>query len=80
MGGFFGLTREKCFNIEFPSQIVSSALAGGGKQNYYLLESELESSTEIEINSGKLPVPGSIEQLQNNYLLFDNQGLNIELR
>ena len=80
VGGFFGLTREKCFNIEFPSQIVSSALAGGGKQNYYLLESELESSTEIEINSGKLPVPGSIEQLQNNYLLFDNQGLNIELR
>ena len=80
VGGFLGFTKEKCFNIEFPSQIISNALAGGGKQNYYILESEIENSAGIEINSEKLPVPGSIEQLQNNYLLFDDQGLNIVLK
>ena len=38
IGGFFGLTQEKCFDIEIPSQIVSSALSGGGKENYLLVE------------------------------------------
>lgn len=80
LGGFFGFTKEKCFTIEFPAQIISNALAGGGKQNYYILESELSDSNSIEINSQSLPMPKTIEQLQNNYILFDEKNLQINFK
>ncbi len=75
--GVFGMTHEKCFDVEIPDQIISQALAGGGTQNYFVLESELESSGIIEINAESLPVSESIEQLQTNYMLFENKGLDI---
>jgi len=77
LGGLVGLSEEKCFDIDIPAQIISNALAGGGKENYYILESELESSSSIEISAEKLPTPSSIEELQNNYALFESKGLNI---
>jgi len=77
LGGLFGLTEEKCFDIEIPAQIISNALSGGGKENYYILESELESSEVIEINARSLPLPSSIEQLQDNYLLFEDKDLGV---
>lgn len=80
IGGFFGFTKENCYNIEFPSQIVSNALAGGGTQNYYILESELQNSNTIEISGESLPIPNSIDQLQENYLLFDDKKLAITFR
>ncbi len=80
VGGFFGLTKEKCFTIEFPEQIISNALAGGGNQNYYILESELNSYSTVEINAGSLPTPNTIDQLNNNYLLFDAKGLQVTFK
>ncbi len=77
IGGFFGMTKEECFEIDIPQQIVSNSLSGGGKENYYILESELQSSKTIEINVQSLPVPTSIEDLQNNYILHEKQGLDI---
>ncbi|MFC1682024.1 hypothetical protein ACFL0X_00205 [Nanoarchaeota archaeon] len=77
LGGLFGLTKEKCFEVEVPAQIVSSALSGGGKENYYVLESELKDSIIIEIDVGSLPVPKTIEQLQDNYNLFDEKSLEV---
>ena len=77
LGSLFGLTEEKCFDYAMPSQVVSNALAGGGKENYYILESELENSNLIEINAPSLPKPTSIEQLQTNYVLFENKGLDV---
>jgi hypothetical protein len=78
--GVFGLTKERCFDIEIPEQLISNALSGGGKQNHYVLESELASSNTIEINAGSLDLPETIEELQTNYLLFESNGLEIELR
>ena len=80
LGGFFGLTKEKCFEVEIPSQIVSNALSGGGKQNYYILESELQKSKTIEINAGSLPLPNSLEQLQDNYILFETKDLDMNFK
>ena len=80
VGGFFGFTKEKCFTVEFPSQVISNALAGGGKQNYYILESQLSDSNTIEISSQSLPTPTTIEGLQNNYILFDERNLNINFK
>ena len=75
--GIFGLTEKKCFDIEVPAQIVSSALSGGGKENYYILESELVDSNIVGINSKSLPIPKSVEELQNNYILFEEKDLDI---
>ena len=77
LGGLFGLTEERCFDVKIPAQIISNALSGGGKENYYILESELESSGTIEINAESLPTPKTIEQLQDNYLLFEDKGLDV---
>ena len=77
VGGLFGLTKDECFEMKMPAQIVSNALSGGGKENYYILESELADANVIEINVGSLPTPNSIEELQNNYILFEDMGLEI---
>ena len=78
--GIFGLTEERCFDLEVPEQIISQVLIGGGKQNHYVLESELISLGTIEINAQSLLVPETIEQLQDNYLLFEEKSLDINLR
>jgi len=77
LGGIIGLTQEKCFEITLPSQIVSSALVGGGKEIYYITEYELQNSDTIEINAESLSKPTSLEQLQENYMLFETKGLDI---
>jgi len=78
--GIIGLTEEKCFEIEIPEQMVSSALSGGGKQNHYILESELANSNSIQINAESLPTPTTLEQVQNNFVLFEDKGLEIGFR
>lgn len=78
LGALFGATKQECFDMEIPAQIVSNALAGGGKENYYILESELDDSSIIEINAQSLPLPVSIEQLQENYLLFEDRDLEVD--
>jgi hypothetical protein len=77
--GFFGVTKKKCVDLEVPEQIISMALAGGGKQRYYVLVSDLERG-RVEIDAERLPVPNSLEQLQDNYILFEENGLEINFR
>ncbi|MEX0932701.1 MAG: hypothetical protein WDZ77_01210 [Candidatus Pacearchaeota archaeon] len=77
LGGFFGFTDERCFDIEFPEQVISNSLSGGGVQNYFVLESQLQSSSTILINVESLPISNSIEELQNNYALFEEKGLGV---
>ena len=80
LGGLIGLTKEECFEVKMPAQIISNALSGGGKENYYILESELAGANVIEINAASLPTPKSIEELQNNYILFEEMGLDIQFK
>lgn len=77
LGGLFGLTQEKCFDVEIPENIVSNALAGGGSRDYFVLESELENSGTIEINAPGFPEPETLEQLQDNYALFEDKELGV---
>ena len=77
IGGIVGLTQEKCFEITLPSQIVSSALAGGGKEVHYITEYELQNSNTIGINAESLQKPTSLDQLQENYMLFETKSLEI---
>ncbi|MEM3091901.1 MAG: hypothetical protein QXD05_02110 [Candidatus Pacearchaeota archaeon] len=78
--GVLGFTEDKCFNINIPSQVISQALSGGGKQNYFISDSELTNSNKIEINAKSLPIPDTIEKLQNNYILFEDKRLDIKFR
>ena len=75
--GFFGGTREECFEIEIPGMKLDYALIGGGKEEHYLLESELEKG-KMKIKVNGLPKPDSVEQLQNNFEAFEGMGVDIE--
>lgn len=77
LGGLLGFTKEDCYEIEIPSQIVSNALSGGGSQNYYITHSELRDSDRIVINAEGIQKPKSIEELQVNYMLLENKKLDI---
>jgi hypothetical protein len=80
LGGIFGMTSQQCFDVEVPTQVVSNALVGGGKQNHYILESILQGSNKIEIRADSLPSPSTVEELQNNYLLFEDMDLEVLFR
>ncbi len=80
IGGIFGITQEKCFDIVIPEQTISNALGGGGKQQYYIAESELEGNTIMDINAGSLPTPKTIEGLQENFIIFEDKGLDIDFK
>ena len=75
--GIFGFTEEKCFDLEIPDQVVSFAVSGGGKQNYYIGESELQSSSKLIINADSFGIPKTVEDLQTNYNNVETGGLDI---
>ncbi len=77
IGGILGFTKEKCFDVTIPSQIISSALAGGGAENYYISEYDLQNYNLLEIGAESLPTPTSLEKLQENYELFETKGLGV---
>lgn len=80
IAGVFGLRKDKCFDVDIPAQIISNVLSGGGKQTHYILESELRDSGFIEINAQGLKLPETLEDLQNNYILFEDKGLDITFK
>jgi hypothetical protein len=80
LGSFFGLTKEECFTVDFPEQVISNSLSGGGKQNYFVLESQLTDSNIVEINADSLPTPSSVDQLSRNYILFEEKGLEVNFK
>jgi len=75
--GAFGLKEERCFDIEIPEQVISSALAGGGKMEIFISESDLQGRGGIEINVPGFKIPETIEQVQDNYNLFESSGLEV---
>jgi len=80
IGGIIGLTEKKCFDVEIPEQIISRALSGGGKTKVYALYTMLEKSNSVEINAPGLPNPTTLEELQNNYMLFEDKVLDVNFR
>ena len=74
----FGATEEKCFNLDIPSQIVDQGVSGGGNQNYYIAESELQNSNILRINARGFGIPSKVEDLQLNYNAIEVSGLDID--
>jgi len=75
--GFFGLTEERCFDLNTPDQNIEFAVSGGGTQNYYIAESELQSSNKIIINTMSFGSVSKVEDLQENYNQVDVSGLSV---
>ena len=78
LSGILGVSSQKCFDIELPEDFVSNVLVGGGSQNYYILESELEGSSSVKIGVESLETPTTLEELQNNYVLVEDKNLEVE--
>jgi len=80
IGGILGMTEKKCFDVTIPSQVVSNVLAGGGKFDSYFLEDDLKSSDALEINAKGFSTPKTIQELQDNYLIFEDTALEVNLK
>lgn len=78
--GFLGLTKEECYEIQVPESVMTRAISGGGKGSISISESELRASNEILINAESLPEPDSLNQIQENYILYESKNLEVELR
>ncbi|MEM0465468.1 MAG: hypothetical protein QXW97_02070 [Candidatus Pacearchaeota archaeon] len=74
--GFFGITEEKCFDMQIPGQTIDMAIAGGGTQKTYFPESRLSSSKKLIIEPEFFNNPKKIEDLQTNFNLVDISHLN----
>jgi len=80
LGGLIGLTEERCFEIEIPEQILTKVLSAGGKTSVIVLDSTLEKSSKVIIDVDDLPDPNSLEQLQQNYILFEGNNVYVDFR
>ncbi len=76
----FGMKEEKCFAIDMPEQLVSFAVAGGGKTSLFISESELKSADKITINTASFTKPSTPEQLQENYNNVELSSLEVEIK
>ncbi|MDP3881449.1 MAG: hypothetical protein Q8Q31_01065 [Nanoarchaeota archaeon] len=68
--GFFGSTKEQCFDINIPESKIEKALIGGGQAEVYLFADSLEKGLLV-LSVPSMPVPNSLEGLQYNYEAFE---------
>jgi hypothetical protein len=78
--GVFGFTQERCFDINVPEQTISQVLVAGGSSEFYLSESNLASGRNMELNVPSFDTPETIEDVQENYVLFDNSRVGVEFK
>lgn len=74
--GAFGGIKEKCFDVNMPETKIESALIGGGKLSTYILESELQKG-KLVVNMESLPTPRNLDELGNNFNLFETRRVDL---
>ncbi|PIN91582.1 hypothetical protein COU57_00010 [Candidatus Pacearchaeota archaeon CG10_big_fil_rev_8_21_14_0_10_32_14] len=79
-GGFLGITKKECVDIEFPETTLSQVLIGGGNAQYYVLESELIVSKAITLNVEGVETPKTIEDVQNNQETIESKIVDVILK
>jgi hypothetical protein len=75
--GIIGSTEKKCFDMVIPDQTVTNAVSGGGTENYYVGESELEGSSKLILDVENFGVPTKVEDLQVNYNNVEIKGVDV---
>lgn len=77
--GLAGLTREECSTVDVAEQVITDVLIGGGNADYYFSKDELKNSNTIELSLDRIIVPETLEELQQNYLLFDVSEIEVNV-
>ncbi|MDA3837186.1 MAG: hypothetical protein PF542_06215 [Nanoarchaeota archaeon] len=78
--GLAGFTKKECVEVEVPEQMITSALIGGGNVEYEFNNNELENYEELEISGMTKRSPESLEALQMNYILVENNELEVVMK
>jgi hypothetical protein len=71
IGGLFGSTEQRCYELDIPAQEIDSALVGGGKAFDYFAEEQLRDSASLKMVVPMFDTPQKIEDLENNYLEWE---------
>lgn len=79
VGGVFGLEEEKCFNLDMPSQELSQVVIGGGNSQEFISEFDLRDSDKIVVRAQMFSMPGSIDEVQDNYIKIEDAVTDIYL-
>jgi hypothetical protein len=80
IGGFFGMTREQCYDIEVPGQTATQLISGGGSATEYFTEDMLKNAKKMSISASFIPLPKSIEDLQNAYSVVEDNKIDVTLK
>ncbi len=75
--GFLGSTKEECFDITLPETKIDYALTGGGNSQVYIFEDDIKNG-KMTIKVGSFPTPKSLNDFENNFALYETQGVDIE--
>jgi hypothetical protein len=74
--GLLGDSTEQCFDINIPSQEVDMALVGGGRGYDYFTETQFKDGKELNLNIPLFKTPTNLEELQNNYITWEDASLD----
>ncbi|MGC9309324.1 MAG: hypothetical protein ACP5D2_01350 [Candidatus Nanoarchaeia archaeon] len=77
IAGVFGAEEEKCFDINLPAVEVEMAVIGGGKQQEYITEGQLQNAQQLIVDIPIFGKPNSVDELQDNYLEIEEAKLSI---
>lgn len=77
IGNLFGLTEERCQDIEIPDMKVDTALIGGGKTQDYMTEDILKMSNKLNIQIPIYNKPQTIDDLQEIYVIVEDSPVYI---
>lgn len=79
IAGFFGFETEKCFDINLPSQQLSTYVRAGGSSIYFISQSELENANVIRFYIKSMKKPSTIEEAQQNYESSELREMRVEI-
>jgi len=77
VGAVLGLTKEECYDIEFPETVLSRVLEAGGVQEHYFVDARLENAQTITLSASSLPQVNTLEQVQVNSILFEERDVGV---
>lgn len=70
-GGLFGLVlgleKDKCYDIEIPSQTITNVIYAGGKVNSFFTEDMIAGASKLKVYAESVSAPTSLEDAQNAY-------------
>jgi hypothetical protein len=77
--GIFGAEEEECFDYVVPSQTINNVLYAGGKQKWFISQSEVASGTKIRIYAESVDLPSKVEDIPITYDLINVKNLDIQI-